>query len=634
MARKLEVAIVGDASSYQRALAKASGSSGTFGSKVTRMGKIAAAGLAVVGAAGVAAGVKMIGLASDAAEVDSKFRVIFGRQMPRLTKNIDKFAEATGASRFEMRKQVADLGALLQPIVKNRKAAGDMSVDFVKLANDLASFNNVPTADALEAIRSGLVGETEPMRRFGVLLNENAVKNEAYRLGLAKTGDELTETQKVQARASLIMQQTALAQGDATRTADSFANQIKRLKNTVKDTATEVGQKLLPHVQNLIEFINTKAIPAIEGFFDELGRAEGFKAKIKVVWTGISNVVSDLFDSIQKQLFGSREALRLPTGQILEWKETQGLVDKLRMALESADWAKIGATIGQNITSKVRITADFLGRAFDTLNRFVDSHLDQFAEIGAKMLLAIVGKLTDPAFWKENWKLVLGVAVAVFPLGRVFTLGGKVARMLLAPIAKLLPEGFRTIGFRATQALLGVLGRLPGAIQRLVLAGVSAAIRVLQGLLSFLRGVFRNVLDRIPGWLKAAFRVSFAVGLLNTVKDIYDWLRKLVGKVWKIVIDVELPKGPGGGLLDKLQHGTSSWKGGPAIVGERGPELVNLPRGAQVIPNHRLRGGAGGGGGFPGGAVMILTTREVATWLQGLDRDYKRANGGRPILGT
>ena len=106
------------------------------------------------------------------------------------------------------------------------------------------------------AIRSGLVGEAEPLRRFGVLLNEAAVKAEAYRSGIAKVGAVLTEQQKVQARANLIMQQTKLAQGDATRTADSFTNQMRKLQNQVRDTATELGLKLLPIATTVITKLN------------------------------------------------------------------------------------------------------------------------------------------------------------------------------------------------------------------------------------------------------------------------------------------------------------------------------------------------------------------------------------------
>lgn len=216
----------------------------------------------------------MISMASDAAEVQSKMQVVFGKELPKLQKNLDAFSEATGASRYALREQAADLGALLGPLTGSKKATADLSEQFVKLATDLGSFNNVPVADALLAIRSGLVGEAEPLRRFGVLLNEAAVKQEALRLGLIKGKEELTEQQKVQARASLIMQQTSQAQDDATRTAGSFSNQMKALRNSVADAATDMGTKLLPIALELVSWIN-QHMPEIEQVVSQVFGAAG-----------------------------------------------------------------------------------------------------------------------------------------------------------------------------------------------------------------------------------------------------------------------------------------------------------------------------------------------------------------------
>lgn len=276
MARKIEVKIVGDASSLNKAFGSSSKSASGFGKSMLKVGKFAAAGLAGVGVGAVVAGKKMIDLASDAEEVRSKMEVVFGKALPGLTKNIDAFSKATGTSRFAMREQAADLGALLAPLVGTKDKAAEMSLQFTKLATDLGSFNNVPTADALLAIRSGLVGEAEPLRRFGVLLNEAAVKAEGLRLGLIKGNEAMTEQEKVQARASLIMQQTALAQGDATRTAGSMANQMKALKSAVSDTATELGMKLIPFALKVVTTFNQNwpAIQRVAGqVFGAVGRA-------------------------------------------------------------------------------------------------------------------------------------------------------------------------------------------------------------------------------------------------------------------------------------------------------------------------------------------------------------------------
>jgi murein DD-endopeptidase MepM/ murein hydrolase activator NlpD len=239
------------------------------------VGKRAAIAVGALGVAAGAASFKLVKMAGDAEEVRSKFKVTFQQEMPRMVAQLDAFAKSTGASRFELRRQAADLGALLVPLSNSRREAGNLSVQFTKLATDLSSFNNVPVEDALLAIRSGLVGEAEPLRRFGVLLNEAAVKAEAYRSGIAKVGAVLTEQQKVQARANLIMQQTKLAQGDATRTSDSFTNQLRKLQNQVRDTATELGLKLLPIATAVLNKLNEWGpilAREVQPYLDRLGR--------------------------------------------------------------------------------------------------------------------------------------------------------------------------------------------------------------------------------------------------------------------------------------------------------------------------------------------------------------------------
>lgn len=220
-------------------------------------GKRGSKALALVGKAtkaaaiGIAGGValaapKLLKLASDAEETASKFRTVFGRETPRAIGQLDAFSKATGTSRFALREQAAGLQALIRPMGLSTKNAADLSVGMTKLATDLASFNNTSVDEAITALQSGLVGEAEPLRRFGVQLSATRVQAFAYAKGIARQGEELTSAQKAQASYGIIMQDTKLAQGDATRTAGSFANQVKRAKSTVTDMATELGMRLKP----------------------------------------------------------------------------------------------------------------------------------------------------------------------------------------------------------------------------------------------------------------------------------------------------------------------------------------------------------------------------------------------------
>lgn len=242
----------------------------TAGSKATRGGR----GFSVMGAmvktaaAGMATAMatKVVMAASDMNEELSKTGVVFGPAAARVTGAADKMADRFGVAKTTFLQAAGSLGLVAKASGMTQKAAARLSIDMGKLAADAASFYNVPIEDALTAMKSGLVGEAEPMRRFGVLLSEAAVKTEAYRLGIAKTNAELTEGQKVQARASLIMRGMTDASGDLARTQDSVANRVRELQGRLTNMAAELGTKALPSVERFLKALIEDGIPAVERF--------------------------------------------------------------------------------------------------------------------------------------------------------------------------------------------------------------------------------------------------------------------------------------------------------------------------------------------------------------------------------
>lgn len=125
------------------------------------------------------------------------------------------------------------------------------SKDLIDAAGDLASFHNVPIEQALEDMRSGLSGETEPLRKYNILLNEAALQQEATRMGLVKHGETLTEQQKVLARQHFILNNLGAANNDYARTADGVANTERRQAANAEDLTANMGQGLLPAYQVL-----------------------------------------------------------------------------------------------------------------------------------------------------------------------------------------------------------------------------------------------------------------------------------------------------------------------------------------------------------------------------------------------
>lgn len=192
-------------------------------------------------------------LGADLNETLSKVGVTFGASADVVTHKADEMAARFGIVKGQFLDAAAAIGLIGKAAGLTQADAADMGASFAELATDVSSFYNVPVSDALDAIRSGLVGESEPLRRYGVLLNEAAVQSEAVRLGLAKAGDELTDQQKVIARASLITQGFADAHGDLARTADSVSNRMRELRGRVENAMATIGQRALPIVSTLLD---------------------------------------------------------------------------------------------------------------------------------------------------------------------------------------------------------------------------------------------------------------------------------------------------------------------------------------------------------------------------------------------
>jgi hypothetical protein len=184
--------------------------------------------------------------ASDFEEATSKVNVIFGRA----SKSVKDFANTAARELGQSKQAVLDAAGAFGTFGKAAGLAGEdlslFTTDFVTLATDLASFNNTTPEEAVQAIGAALRGEAEPLRRFGVLLNDATLKAEAMELGIYKGSGALTAQQKILAAQSAIYKQTGDAQGDFARTADGLANKQRTLSALFKNFQIQLGQQLLP----------------------------------------------------------------------------------------------------------------------------------------------------------------------------------------------------------------------------------------------------------------------------------------------------------------------------------------------------------------------------------------------------
>lgn len=252
-----------DDTELARGLRKAAARVQNFGTSLAYIG----ASITGVGTAMAAPLAYAVKVASDLEETMNKFNVVFGESADEIKAWGDDFAGQVGRSR----KMVADFMAgsqdLFVPIGFDEKSATDMSKQITQLAIDLASFNNMADAGALRDLHAALTGSGEVMKKYGVIVSEAAVKQELLNTGFDPSA--ATDQQKVMARLSIIMRGTTAAQGDAIRSAGSFANQMKALTAQVGDAAAAFGTALLPTVTPVISLfseIAKQAAGLIEAF--------------------------------------------------------------------------------------------------------------------------------------------------------------------------------------------------------------------------------------------------------------------------------------------------------------------------------------------------------------------------------
>lgn len=279
--RDLLVRILGDDKSLQAAFTRTERRAKGFETRTKTIGvglsrAFGAAGIALGGAAVFAATARAVKGASDLNEEVSKSRQVFGSASREIEEWSRTTADAMGIAQTDALRATGTFGNLFRTIGTGADEASAMSQRLVQLASDLASFNNADPSDVLQAIRSGLIGEAEPLRRYGVLLSEARVQQ----LAMAQTGKtnvkEITNQEKALARYQIILQDTAGAQGDFARTSDSLANQSRILKANMQELSTEMGTHLLPAVLKV-----TRGINDLFDAFERAGKGARFEIDIE-----------------------------------------------------------------------------------------------------------------------------------------------------------------------------------------------------------------------------------------------------------------------------------------------------------------------------------------------------------------
>lgn len=197
-----------------------------------------------------------IDYASDLAEVQNVVDVTFGSATEAINSWSKECLAAYGMNEVSAKRYAGTLGAMLKSSGLAGDAIVDMSKDMVGLAGDMASFYNLDLETAFEKIRSGISGETEPLKQLGI--NMSVANLEAYALsqGITTAYNEMSQAEQVMLRYNYLMSTTADAQGDFARTQDSYANQTRLLSESWLEFTGIMAEQLLPVLTIIVSWLN------------------------------------------------------------------------------------------------------------------------------------------------------------------------------------------------------------------------------------------------------------------------------------------------------------------------------------------------------------------------------------------
>jgi len=294
---------------------------------------IAAAAFGVTVAVGMK---KAIDAASDLQEVQGKFDVVFSKNSKQAEDMASILVDAYAMSERESKQYLSSVQDLLVPMGMMSDAAALMSNEVVKLAADLGSFNNLPTSQVMLDIQSALVGNFETMKKYGVILNETVIKQEALNQGLWDGKGMVDANTKAQIAFKLMLRGSAAAIGDMERTSESYANQMKLLGAQIEDIAAAIGDELLPEVTEWVSQKN-KAIKQNPQIIKQVGE---LSKNILELATNMGKVIG-LGVEFANVWVNSFQAMGLASGGVISWKtaltDAHGAMKKFETQLGVAE---------------------------------------------------------------------------------------------------------------------------------------------------------------------------------------------------------------------------------------------------------------------------------------------------------
>ena len=256
---------------------------------------------------------------------------------------------------------------------------------FAKLAGDMTSLYNVDYSSISQEIQSGLEGQTDALRKYGIELNDATLQAYAYNSGMQKNVSEMTEAEKMQLRMIAILDQSENAWGSLANEINGPSNQIKMFKNTLAELEQLFGQLFMPAFQKIMPYVNGIAI-AVKELLGNVAGIFGIEVEYNAqapvdisteseATVGTTFTMSDegattgnVLDMITKYENVWNEAYENMENKAQQFAETLAVafapIERLFNDIKSGDWF----AVGEDVSTIVSSVFDFFYNAINSVD--------------------------------------------------------------------------------------------------------------------------------------------------------------------------------------------------------------------------------------------------------------------------
>lgn len=616
-------------------------SSRAFGAvaNAAKVAALAVAGIAVGAAVGIG---KAIDAASNLEEATAKVTQLFGEEA---TRKVEAFADTAATAFGQTRQQVLDAAGVFGTFGKAAGLSGndlaEFSTGFTGLASDLASFNNTTPQEAIEAIGAALRGESEPLRRYGVLLDDATLRGKALELGIYDGKGALDSRQKILAAEAVIWEQTADAQGDFARTSKGLANQTRILKASLANVVAELGRKFLPIAVAVARFVNDKVVPTIEKLADTFDK-KGLRGVLEQLGGWIEKAIPPALDKL-RELIERLGGWIISTG--LPWlgrkaKELgSALVNWVRPRIGPAiaqlgEWiAKLGAWIidvglpwlGRKALELGGALVDWIepriGPAVDKLEEWIGIAVDwiidegvpllgrKTKELGEKLIDWVQPRIKPTLLKLGEWILSITKWIVTDGVPLVAKSSLKLGVALLSWTARIVPDALAALGRLGLAMVNAIPGIFRSVATTMFTQGALLGKRLLEGLSNGFTGlankaggIATQIKNAVVGALKSGWNNAIADPVNAAVRGAVQALDTTLGPF------VNFPPAPN--IVPRLARGGIVDSPTLALIGDRTLSGGTRNREA-VVPLDRLEGGAGHTFVINGAIDPVATARQI-----------------------